>query len=502
MPFFRIGNQGLAVGAASLPRLVDLSPPAPSGLTLQLEAEYIDSSGNLQTATADADTTPTISGVAPFAVWFDATGSRSEATNADDEAGAFMYMNFRFDTGEGISGNWSISGLPRNRIEGAPLMGHVFTVPGTHTFTLTGRDSEGRQGSITMTVEVAAPSAGTDIAEGGSWPTWADNTVYNLAAGTDHTAKGAINLNGRSNVLIRKTGTGADPIVTALNWDTRNVVSTVASRTRACRVDGINVGQFSDASIGPLYCSVLNHSGSFSYETGSPGYYWTSVATTENEKNNIRYPRGMFFWNCASITSGSTNYVFIWAAKRITFRNCMLDKTSGTNSQHILRGSFADLDLRGNLLRATAQTMSYVKLQGFPNGSTFDEWPPDDRVGLFGGARYWPVQRFLAVEYNTFGAAGANNTTGTNIEIMPENDDAGSPDEASELASVQGNRWYLSATTGLQPAFSGRYFVYSDNKTSMGAGAEVGYSTNHRLNRTPPGWEGPYLNAARPAFED
>lgn len=466
---------------------------------MQVVAEYVDTSGVTQNATADNTTTPTISGVAPFSVFFDASGSRSEDPNADDEIGAWMYMNYRFNIGTGATGTWSISGMQKNQIEGAPIAGFVFEVAGTHTVTVTVRDTEGRQGSITMTVEVSAPGAGATINTGGSWPAWASGGVYNLAAGTDHSAKGAINLNGLHNVLIRKTGAGADPIVSSLNWDTRTNVDSVAARTRGCRIDGINVGAISESPIGHLYCSVLNHGGSFYYNSTPVWWYWQQASTT-TQKNNMCYPRGAMFWNCNEITSGGDNYVFIWTAKNLTIRNCDLNKTAGDGGQHVFRGTYSGLDLRGNRFRSAVVTMSYNKIHGFNNGSTFDAWRSDDRFGLAGGAGYEYVTRQIAIENNIYGAAGSNNNVGTNIELMPENDDAGEPRQGVELASVQGNVWYVSTNIGMATSFGGRGIVYSNNRLNMGAGSGVAISTSSRTNRIPVGWDGPYLSSARPTF--
>lgn len=485
---------GRRTGAAPAP-----DPGVPAGLTPQLVAQYVDNSGVLQSATADKDNTPSISGVAPFTVWFDASGSRSVSTDADDKAGAWNYMNYRFDSGEALGGTWSLTGEAKDVREGAPVCGHVFTAVGTHTFTLTVRDSEGRQGFITMTVDVTAPAAGTTITAGTSWPTWADGTVYNLNAGSDYTSMGTINLSGRRNILIRKTGSGADPIVGTIRLDTRDVVGTAASRTRACRTLNVNVNEIQESSIGSLYCGVIGGRLG-SYEPASAQYYWENEATTQIEKNNICRTRGFAFWDCGEVNSNGTTYVYIGEGIHMMARNVDFNKTAGTDSAHVLRGWFNGFDLRCNRFRSAVDFMSYNKIQGADNGSTFDAWPEDDTYGVWNGAMYRPICRHVVLEHNIYGAVGSDNAAGTNIEVMPENNDAAA-DQALELHSIAHNRWYVSSWVGMNNSFDGRNIYYRDNKLNLGAGTETPYSFSSRTNRIPPGWEGPYVNTARPAFD-
>jgi hypothetical protein len=197
------------------------------------------------------------------------------------------------------------------------------------------------------------------------------------------------------------------------------------------------------------------------------------------------------------MNSNGTNYVFINEVKNLIGRNVDFNKTAGDTGSHVFRGWYDGLDLSSCRFRSAVSLMSYNKIQGAENGSTFDVWPSDDTMGPWNGSLNRPVCRKIALRKNVYGASGSNNSVGTNIEIMPENNDA-APDQAIEMSSVEDNVWYVTSFVGMNVSFDGRFHQYYNNKLNLGAGGETPYSTNFRTNRIPPGWEGPYLNLARP----
>jgi hypothetical protein len=88
-------------------------------------------------------------GVAPLAVFFDATGSTGLA--GED----FLSAHFTWDFGDADAGVWATTGLSRNLATGF-LVAHVFETPGTYVVTVNGRDRRGNLGpaarvSITVT---------------------------------------------------------------------------------------------------------------------------------------------------------------------------------------------------------------------------------------------------------------------------------------------------------------------------------------------------------------
>lgn len=503
MAFFKLGTIGILLAAGISLQSVPLGTPPPTGggtegLTHTLTIEYVDSNGIKQTVTSTPASPASITIPLGTPIWIDATNSTSVETNADTVLESWLNTRHYFNFGEALSGTWSLTGGDKNVISGSGIAGYVYTTTGTKQLTAWFKDTNNRLSFFDTGVTVTALSAGTDISVGGSWPTFASNTVYNLAAGTDHSAKGAINLNGLHNVVIRKTGAGADPIVSAVNWHTVNVSNTAQSRTRGCRLIGIDVGSVSESSVGSLYCAVIDGR-CRRYETSADQYYWENQASTQTEKNNICRPRGITLWNCGEINSNSSNYVLIFTAKNFTARNVDFRKTTGDAGQHVFRFWGEGLDLRHNRFRSSVATMSFNKITGADNGSTFNAWPSDDTLGVWNGALYLPVCRKIVLANNVYGASGSTLPSGQDVEICPENDTT-DPDQAIEMAALENNVWQQASTSGADAWFSGRYIYYYNNKVNLGAGGEISYSPNARLNRTPPGWNGPYGTTVKPTI--
>lgn len=498
----RVGDIGVLYMPGGF-QLADLSAPtgggsgSVAGLTHSITVEYVDGSGNLQTATATPDTPASITLPLGSPMWRDATACLSVETNADTEGEAWMALGHRFDSGEALGGTWSLTGAARDVVTGAPVAGQVYTTAGTFTHRHWVRDSAGRQSYADITVTVPSLAAGTDIATGGSWPAWASNTVYNLAAGTDHSAKGAINWTGLHNVVLRKTGSGADPIVGTVNVHATGRSTTAQTRTRGCRTIGIDVGSVDEGRMGSLYFAVVQGR-CRRYEPAATQYFWENEASTQTEKDNIRFARGMTLWDCGEINSNSTNYVSIDTAKNFTARNVDFRKTTGDSGQHVFRGWFEGLDMQYCRLRASASSSSYMKITGADNGTTFDSWPADDKLGIWNGALYRPVCNRIAICNNIFGASGNGEPTAQDIEICPENDVEGEPRQAITLATLDDNIWYVASAENVNAYFGGSFIHRHNNKSNLGAGGEMSYVDGTRYNRVPAAYQGPYGTSARP----
>jgi PKD repeat protein len=91
-----------------------------------------------------------VSGAAPLAVLFDATG-----TTAPPGLDAFRELTYTFDFGDEKGRTWEHSGLPRNTQTGGPLVAHVFDTPGTYTVRLHVQTAGGASSdtSVLVTVE-------------------------------------------------------------------------------------------------------------------------------------------------------------------------------------------------------------------------------------------------------------------------------------------------------------------------------------------------------------
>src|SRR3990172_2937982 len=101
--------------------------PTQSSWTTPSPAPAFTQSGSITPSLESART----SGVAPLAVFFDATGTTATGTNHP-----FHELEYRWDFGDLASGNWRTTGLPKNKAMG-PVAAHVFETPGTYPVTLT-----------------------------------------------------------------------------------------------------------------------------------------------------------------------------------------------------------------------------------------------------------------------------------------------------------------------------------------------------------------------------
>jgi len=472
-----------------------VDPGNDDGIYPVLTAQYIDGSGVRQTTTIVNGET-TITGQGPLIVAFDTDGTTSDASNCDTAAGAWLRLGFRFRSGENNSTAWTYGGGRRDESVGTPLWRHVYPV-GEHTSRVRYRDPDGREATVTFTVVASDPGEGTTISEGGSWPTWASNTVYNLAAGTDHTAKGTVNHDGRHNVLIRKTGEGANPIIAGFAPDSRHIVGTVVERTRHCRLLGVDCSSYTENPVGPEYCGVIDGRCTvFNGASGGTTYYWSEVAATETERNNICFPRSTVMWNTGEMNAGGTGYVVAGVmGLNHTFRGVDFHKDSGGGGTHVFRGMFRGLDLQYCRLYSTSTVVSHIKIHGYDNGDdNFVAWRDDDRVGLSGGSQYQYVTGKCCIRSNVFGATGDTYPTGS-IGVTPENPDVGPPAQGIDLVMVEHNVWHRATPTGMNIGLGGRNLSARDNFWDMGNGDAFGVSTSFNPQRIPTGWDGPYITS-------
>src|SRR5712692_1457548 len=99
-----------------------------------------------------------LSGVAPLAVFFDATG-----TTTTVKTRPFHDLEYRWDFGDPGSGNWrptdgSATGRSRNLATG-PVATHVFESPGTYTIAMTALNGTNTASSSCVQITVQDPAA-------------------------------------------------------------------------------------------------------------------------------------------------------------------------------------------------------------------------------------------------------------------------------------------------------------------------------------------------------
>lgn len=96
-----------------------------------------------------------LTGPAPLAVMFDATGTTASQAGVD----TFRELNYAFSFGDPGSGNWAVSGLSKNTQTGGPLAAHVFETPGIYTVQMETGNNAGERVSTSVTVTVTHPDS-------------------------------------------------------------------------------------------------------------------------------------------------------------------------------------------------------------------------------------------------------------------------------------------------------------------------------------------------------
>lgn len=207
-----------------------------------------------------AVTTNRTEGVAPLAVFFDAS-----ATEADGEAAPFHTLAYEWDFGETTDELWPISSMSRNRAIG-PVAAHVYDTEGTYTVTLTVSDGEGRTASRSTTVTVHAQSstfgggatvcfsrnADFDGAPEGAErvtvaafeeiaPYVASGTRLLLKRGQTFPASDNVSINVEGPGIIGSFGAGDDPVVAVSGGSDVFTISGSTPRARDWRIMDLEI---------------------------------------------------------------------------------------------------------------------------------------------------------------------------------------------------------------------------------------------------------------------
>lgn len=478
-------------------------------ITPAMTVEYVNSSGAL-TSTAVVDGVTSISGVVPFLVKFDATGTRSVATDGDDEDGAFWNVGYRIDYGEAIGGTWTQfdSGptYSKDQDTGPPIFYRVFTTTGTKTVRLKAKDSLGNEATISMSVVLSAATSLTTVnlpVSNGSWGTLSSNRYYTLDGGGDYRSWGRPPTNGLTNVIFGKAGSGADPRVSSFqpeNYGYR------ANRAAGIRMIDIDIDEVSmDSVVGFDHCYVVNgRPRTMNAAGGSQDLAYFPGAANETESNQVRYPNGMVFWNTGetNTSTASTNYIAIGTIDSVGIYGGYLNHNSGTG-EHNIRGTYRDLIVRYSKITNTAasQHKTFLKLGGkefaTASQSAPTEWRSDQRVGVWGGAAYgYPTRR--NVFHNTQFAGPGVTIPLSMGGIAPQNNDIDGTKEGSELSGIEDCTIYgttaMNTEGGDDFDLGGRSLAIRNLRYNQGAGSYMPASTGIFPNKIPTGWGGDYID--------
>lgn len=486
--------------------IVVATPTATSGsdaVTPHLVVEYVDTSGVLQTTTVVNGVT-SISGVAPFLVQFDASGSRASAAYAaqsaitDEEAHAFIAIGYRMTFGETTGANWSYpagTSYTRDEETGPPLFSRVYSTAGTYTAKLRIRDELGNEGDTQVTVVVSNPATTVNIpVSAGSWPTFSSGTKYTLDAGGNYSSFGLLHTSGLHNVLFSKTGSGADPIIGEFSPEARHASSASTqfeARARHIRLVNISVGSLgeSNSARGWDYVGIIGgeiRSGG-SFATVAYAFFHEGGTT---QGANSRYPRGFFLQDTVARNDNDDDgYIFFGYIRGLHARNTEFRSTgSGPGTWLMLRLYGTYFSFRNNLWFNTVNsgasngtTMSMLAIEGVNETA----WRSDDTVGPLSSSaqvdRYGYIGEKQIAQHNQFYAAGSYLTNGVAST-------GGNPDLSlgqtqrvwPRLTGWEDNVWYPSgdvALSVLEGQLGGKWMFWRGNRRNMGAGSYVTATT-------------------------
>lgn len=264
--------------------------------------------------------TGTITGPAPLAVFFDATATTAATYEPFREAG--YHFDFGYAT-PSTPGTWAYSSKPKGNQIGGPVAAHVYETPGTYTASVRAQLPNGQYQDRFVTVVVEDPdtywttggrSTVTISTTTGAWSTWASNTRYLLTAGLDYTARGAINIRDIQNVLVARTGSGADPIVSNLRFN----YTTGSTPPTGARVVFNQIN-----SAGELSASVSGDDCLFYKCSGEKPIVGDLLLSGYNSAPTLTWsrPRRIFYWVC-TCDGGNLNQPFFKQAYQLVVVGC------------------------------------------------------------------------------------------------------------------------------------------------------------------------------------
>ncbi|WP_022980946.1 PKD domain-containing protein [Ideonella sp. B508-1] len=432
-----------------------------------------------------------VSGTAPLAVQFDATG-----TTTTLGLDTFRQLNYSFNFGDDRGLTWAVSGLPKNTETDGPIAAHVFDVAGSYIVQVTATDPvSGNQSSAKVTVTVNSPDSiysGTQtvcVSGAGHYtgcPTGAAKTT-SLPTGTGWNGKrvllargesfGDISIqDGNAGVQVGSFGSGALPMVSSVGIGSERPQT--ANFATDITVMDLAVANEVTQSLGKqvlLYrLDLTSASDNHGIYTGGMSYWAQSDPYRVVPTSAFYYAQQIFL--VENKVTGSFNdagYNFFGDGSQFA----MLGNVMGVSKYHTAR--FTKLRkaiVAHNELKGINPAGIYHSLKLHSGGLTpYTDAYVDDA---------WYSEQ-VVVSHNLFGnAADTNQWT---VAICPENDSSA---EGIQNVLVQSNTFVRNASTSLDLALGGRSLTYRNNTANGGAILE----DQGHTGALPASWVGPYYS--------
>ena len=272
--------------------------------------------------------TGTITGPVPLAVFFDATGT----TSSDSTIDPFNEIHYHFDFGYANTytpGTWTHSGKPKGNQIGGPIAAHVYETPGTYKATVRAQDINGRYYDANVNIVAvdahtywtgSGKTNTTITVASGAWPTWANNTRYNLEAGGDYASFGTITINGRYNIAINGKKANVSTIIIEASGSKR-------AWSNSITISDITSTQSIDVNLPSEYVSFVRaNARSISYGTSLKGSY--------DSTSGWYWPRYQTLYDC-NFENSNTSVTGIWStqSQQVAIMGC----SSGNAKEHCVR---------------------------------------------------------------------------------------------------------------------------------------------------------------------
>lgn len=480
------------VAVAQVPRPPTLLVDADTPLIPAITAEYVDSDGVRRNVAVTSGQT-TISGVAPFLVSFDASGTRanrafSEQNSIDDpEAYAFLSVGYRLHYGENIGGSWRYpagANASRDEDTGPPIFSRVYRNPGNYQARLRVRDTLGNERTMSFVVSVAPAPAATPInVSDGRWPGFSSGRRYTLQAGGDYRAFGTLELGGLHNVIIEKVGTGADPRISVLSPDGRSKFSATRQfepRGSHLRLVNVDIGEFMEGQRGFDYVGVIGGVVR-RYTYGGQDVFWhEGTAVT---KSNVRYSRGFFLEGTEIRSSAAgSGYVIFGNFRGLNVRDTrIVHLENGPTSWAMLRLYGSYYQFRNNLWTSPTDggsgngiLTSFMSM----GGRSETRWRDDDAPGPISSSdnseKYGYVGEKQIVQNNQM--YDANSFFTNAIASVGGGNPVGAMLVRPRLVGWEDNVFFPAAPVArlIQHAeLRGRHAFWRNNRTQMGTGSFI-----------------------------
>lgn len=370
----------------------------------------------------------------------------------------------------------------------APVFSYVYRNPGSYNVRMRVRDALGNESNTQFNVVVNSPPAPTLIrVSDGRWPTFASGRRYALEANGDYRSFGVLETGGLHNVVIEKTGAGADPMISTFSPDGRSKFSATRQaefRSAHIRLVNIDIGHFSEGQRGFDYVGIIGGTVR-RFSGGGQRFLWHEG--TELTRSNVRYARGLFLQDTeVRSTSAGNGFIMFGTFNGLHARNTRFIHTeNGPTTYLMLRVYGSNFTFRNNFwysqVNGGSANGTLIGMLAL-DGQSPTHWRTDDTVGPLNATTNSQAYGYISEKQilqnnqmyadgsyltNAIASVGGGNPSGSNLvypRLMGMEDNVFSPSGNVALL-IQSGELY------------GQYMFWRNNRKDMGRGSYIPTTT-------------------------